>query len=182
MIVEPFPPPPVLVGHALAQLAIVRGRDAVAISKLGDVGKLPRPWQPAACSDQLRHHLWLWCDDVATWINEQYAWRSAHLIPECWPRHRHIAYELPSLACQRVIADEAAGPDLLEEWHRNTLPLFLERVASRLGESQCRTGRHVDWPAAARHEASRSGASIRARQDLFCADNPVTQLHPVGRT
>lgn len=34
-----------------------------------------------------------------------------------------------------------------------SLPLFLDRLHSRLGEGTCSTGRHQPWPAAARYDA-----------------------------
>ncbi len=178
MIVARFPRPPTLVAHVLAQLRIVRCGDTDAIAELGDLDYLPRPWLPASCSDQLRHHVWMWCDDVAMWINQSYVWRSAQMIPDCWPQHPHIANELPVLACQRVHAEDSAGTDLLEEWHRHTLLLFLDRLTARLGDS-CRAGKHVDWPAAARFDASQSGASIADRQDRYYLDtHPPRHLHP----
>jgi hypothetical protein len=178
VIVFAFPAPPSLVAHVLTQLRIVRSGDADAIADLGDVAELARPWLPATCGDQLRHHLWMWCDEVVNWINQQYVWRGTQLIPECWPQHPHIANELPALACQRVHAEDSAGADLVEEWHRHTLPLFLDRVATRLGDS-CRASKHVDWPAAGRYDASQSEASIAARQDLYYVDtHPPRQLRP----
>lgn len=177
-IISMFPKAPALVRHALNTLAIVRGGDADAIAELGDIDELPRPWDPATCPSELRQQLWLWCDDVASWLNQEYSWRPTSLIPACWPQHPHIANELPVLACLRDAAD-SAGPELLEEWHRHALPLFLDRLAGRLGESTCRTGKHQDWPAASRYDAFISGAV--ARQDLFHADtHPPRQLRPTA--
>lgn len=179
-IVTRFPEPPALVRHALNQLRVVRSGDADAIAELGDLDDLAHPWEPAGCTAKLRQQLWLWCDDVAAWVNREYAWRTTHLIPDCWPRHPHIANELPVLACLRVLALDALTPDLLEEWHRHTLPLFVERFSVRLGES-CRTGKHVDWPAAPRYEAAHSHDAVAARQELFHLDtNPPRQLRPAA--
>ena len=99
-----FPAPPSQVRQALISLAVVRGGDADAIAELGDIHDLPRPWDPASCPPLIRQHLWLWCDDVAAWLNRDYAWRPVNLIPACWPRHPHIARELPVLACLRTAA------------------------------------------------------------------------------
>jgi hypothetical protein len=182
VIVESFPPPPALIADALERMGIVQSGDRDAIDALGDRKEWQRPWEPAACSDQTRHHLWLWLDDVAAWLNRQYAWRTSQLIPDCWPWHPHIANELPALACLRVIAGEQSNPDALEEWHRHTLPEFLNRLALRLGESGCRTGRHVDWPAAARYQQSRDEQSVGVRQDLFGLDTnqKPRRLRPVA--
>jgi hypothetical protein len=37
------------------------------------------------------------------------------MIPACWPRHPHIGRELPVLAVLRWTAENAAGPELVEE-------------------------------------------------------------------
>ncbi len=180
-IVTVFPQPPTLVRHALNQLRIVRSGDADAIAELGDLDDLARPWEPAGCTAKLRHQVWLWCDDVAAWVNREYAWRTTHLIPDCWPRHPHIVNELPVLACLRMQAIDALSPDALEEWHRHTLPLFVERFTARLGESSCRTGNHVDWPAASRYEAAQGHDAVATRQELFHLDaNPPRQLRPAA--
>ena len=168
-IVSRFPQPPGQVRQALVTLAIVRGGDAEAIAELGDTRDLPRPWDPATCPTDLRQQVWLWCDDVAGWINQQYSWKTTSLIPGCWPRHPHIANELAVLACLRDAAD-STGPELLEEWHRHTLPLFTDRLAARLGESTCRVGKHQDWPAAGRIDAYASQDATQERQDRFTAD------------
>ena len=81
------------------------------------------------------------------------------------------------LACLRDAAGDSTSPELLEEWHRHTLPLFADRLTARLGESTCRTGKHQDWPAAARYDAYTSPRAIGARHDLFHADtHPPVQL------
>jgi hypothetical protein len=179
-IVSGFPAPPSQVRQALSTLAVLRGGDADAIAELGDIADLPRPWDPATCPGTLRQQVWLWCDDVAGWINRQYSWRPASLIPACWPRHPHIAGELPVLACLRDAAG-GTGPELLEEWHQRTLPLFLDRLATRLGESTCRTGKHQDWPAAGRHDSYTNQEASTERHDLFHADtHPPVRLRPVG--
>lgn len=169
-IVTPFPGPPALVRHALNQLDAVRAGDADTIAELHDIADLPRPWEPARCPAQQRHHIWLWCDDVVAWINREYAWRTAQLIPTCWPRHPHLANELPLLACLRVQASNALSPEPLEDWHRYTLPLFVERFTARLGDSSCRAGTHADWPAAPRHTISHDEPAVTARQSLFELD------------
>ena len=175
-----FPAPPSQVRQALISLAIVRSGDTDAIAELGDIHDLPRPWDPASCPPPIRQQLWLWCDDVVAWINHQYSWRTASLIPGCWPRHPHIAHELPVLACLRDSA-ESTGPELLEEWHRHTLPLFTDRLTARLGESTCRVGKHQDWPAAARYHAANDPQAVTERQNLFHTDtHPPVQLRPTA--
>ena len=91
-----------------------------------------------------------------------------------------LVQQLDVLACLRD-AVEATGPELLEEWHRHTLPLFTDRLAARLGESTCRVGKHQDWPAAARYDAATSPAATGERHDLFHADtHPPVRLRPAA--
>lgn len=177
MIASPFPAPPDAVQEVLALLDLVASGDEAVIVELGDTSDLPRPWLPATCHPDLRRQVWHWCDDVVTWINHEYAWRPAGMIPGCWPLHPHLVHEVPTLACLRALAEQAYSPDQLEEWHRYTLPTFLDRAASRLGESSCRTGRHAEWPAGPRHDAQTDDASRAARAAVFNADT----ADPSGR-
>ena len=109
---------------------------------LGPLELLERPWDPDRCGPATRRQLWDWLDDVAAWVNHEYGWGVERLIPPCWPQHPHIAHELPVLADQRYTAGQAFHGGALEEWHRYTLPLFLERMTARLG-NRCVT-RHED--------------------------------------
>lgn len=170
LMVTAFPQPPALIRHALTTLAVIRSGDPKAIAELGDITELPRPWEPASCPPRLRQQLWLWCDDVAGWLNSEHSWRPINLIPACWPQHPHLAQELPVLACLRLQAQDANGPEHLEEWHRYALPLFFERLATRLGESTCRTGSHQDWPAASRYDSFTNPETVTGRLDLFHLD------------
>jgi hypothetical protein len=180
VIARPFPEPPPAVRDALTTLEILRGGDPDRVEDLGDVDDLPRPWNPAACPAELRYEVWQWCDEVADWINHEYAWRPSLMIPSCWPRHPHIAQELPALACLRYAAALAYGAELLEDWHRYALPTFLERMTGRLGESNCRNGKHTDWPAKPRHQAQTTADAGQERLDLFYADVDPPIALPVG--
>lgn len=153
MIAFPFPSPPAAVLRALDLLEALHQGDGGQPVRAGAHPDLDRPWEPASCSEELREPIWRWCGDVVAWINHEYAWRPAHVIPACWPRHPHIARELPLLAVLRWQAQNAAGPEPMEEWNRYAFPLFCERMIDRLGESSCRTGRHQDWPAESRYAA-----------------------------
>jgi hypothetical protein len=170
MIASAFPAPPVAVQQSLALLDLVAAGDDAVLIELGDVTGLPRPWLPVTCSPVLRAQLWAWCEQVVTWINHDYAWRPASMIPSCWPEHPHLAHELPALACLRASAEQALTPDPLEDWHRYALPAFLERAAARLGESSCRTGKHVEWPGAARYDTDTSDQARARRRAAFAAD------------
>jgi len=178
----PFPPPPEAVIVALAQLAIVRRGDPDELAAAGDLTNLPRPWDPASCPDALREAIWWWCDEVAAWLNHEYVWRPTAMIPPCWPFHRHIARELAVLAIGRWNAAETLTPEAAEEWHRYSLPMFCTRMTDRLGESGCRTGTHVDWPAEGRYDAFVGAEACGEREQARHADThpdtrTVTQLH-----
>jgi hypothetical protein len=177
VILTPFPPPPPVIEETLTVLEILRSGDEQAIAELGDVTDLPRPWDPPTCPPEIRDPLWHWLDDVAAWINREYAWRPAQMIPPCWPAHPHLARELPVLACLRMAAGRAVTADLMEDWHRYALPYFLERMVSRLEGSSCRNGQHSDWPSAARHDHYTGEGPATERLDAYWADtHPPTPL------
>lgn len=176
-ILTRFPTPPGSVLRALELLEVVRRDDADEMAEYGDLTDLPRPWDPATCPPGLRAAVWSWCDAVTEWINHEYAWRPTQMIPPCWPHHAHIAHELPALAIQRWDAGQSTRPDALEDWHRYTLPMFYERMFTRLGESTCRAGKHTDWPAESRIVAYNSAAAVEDRQTVIHLDtHPVTEL------
>jgi hypothetical protein len=110
---------------------------------------LPRPWEPECCPPKLRGEIWAWLDEVVDWLNTEYCWDPDGLIPACWPHHPHLVHELVVLADQRRLAGQAVTSDLLEEWHRYTLPSFHDRLRKRL-RSHCDEG-HQPWPATGRH-------------------------------
>jgi hypothetical protein len=172
-IVLPFPEPPGSVLKALELLAVLRRNDPDEIAEAGDLADLPRPWEPAKCPQDLREAVWEWCDRVVTWLNHEFAWRPTQMIPLCWPLHAHVAREIPVLAVLRWFAEESTTPDQLEEWHRYAYPMFCDRMISRLGESGCRTGSHIDWPAEARFDAHTK--TSQQRQSVIYADTrPVS--------
>ena len=169
-LVTPFPTAPVQIREALRILAVMKRGDASAIAALGDIKDAPRPWEPASCNDELRRSLWSWCDEVVAWVNHEYAWRPSSLIPSCWAAHPHIARELPALACLRLHAAASLSVDATEDWHRHTLPQFLQRLSDRIGESACRSDKHVDWPAAGRYEAFIANGAKTERRNRFAND------------
>lgn len=181
MIVAPFPSPPDPVLEALTILAVLRSGDQKRIGELGDRKNPPRPWAPASCQGELRAHVWRWCDEIASWINREYIWRPTGMVPSCWPWHPHIAHELPVLGCLRLDAEDAHSPELLEDWHRSVLPLFLDRIATRLGEGGCRSGKHADWPAASRYQADCDPVAVAERQQQFATDCSAADARPPPR-
>jgi hypothetical protein len=104
--------------------------------------------------------------------------RPTQLIPACWPRHPHLANELPVLAFTRWLAEDSLGPESIKDWHRYALPMFLDRMTSRIGESSCRTGKHQDWPAESRYTAFFSDELANDRADVIHIDShPAIPLH-----
>jgi hypothetical protein len=169
---EPFPLPARLVQSAYAKLDVVLSGDQDRIPALGPLERLDHPWEPARCGRALRAELWLWLDEVAAWVNHDYGWGVERLIPPCWPAHPHIAHELAVLADQRYSAGRAFHGGPLEEWHRYSLPLFLERMTTRLG-SRC-VNRHDEWPAVARFHSYTSPQSVTDRRARFDDDASTT--------
>jgi hypothetical protein len=180
LIVEPFPQPPGSVVRAWELLQVLRRQDPDEMAEAGvdNSTHLPRPWLPSGCDDELREGVWMWCDAAAAWLNREYTWRPQQMIPPCWPQHPHIANELPVLVFLRWLAEDSLGPEALEEWHRYTVPMFLDRMTNRLGESTCRTGRHQDWPAESRYHNYFADELMNDRADRIHLDtHPVIELH-----
>ena len=173
MITTEFPVPDRLVRHAFGQLRVAKsGTDAEKAAQFGDLkpADLPRPWDPPSCPPTLWSKVWVWLDRVAAWINHEYTWQFDRMIPGCWPAHPHVAHELAVVACLRYDAGFALSPDVLEDWHRYTLPGFLDRMADRLGSNPCPPGKHNDWPGSARYKDFESAAAVQRRRDAFTAD------------
>ena len=127
---------------------------------------LPRPWDPANCHDpDLRREVWHWLDQVVDWLNTEYAWDVASLIPGCWYRHPHLVHDLGTLADQRRRAGLAFTSTPLEEWHRYTLPMFIDRVRER-AKSYCEET-HKDPPGRARIQRYNSLEAVAERQAWY---------------
>ncbi len=170
-LVQEFPAPPRHMRASIDQLKASEGwteRERAVT----DPRTVDRPWDPASLPPKARRRLWPWLDDVAAWVNHEYGWQTARVIPACWPRHPHLIHELAVLACLRVIAADATGPQPLEEWHRYVLPGFCERMAERIGPVGCPPGRHTDWPARSRYREFTSVEALDTRNRLFEADAP----------
>lgn len=136
---------------------------------IGALSSLPRPWDPATCTDpELRGQLWSWLDDVVLWLNHEYTWDLTGTIPSCWPHHPHLVREVAVLADQRRRAALAVTSDALEEWHRYGLPMFAERMRGRL-RNHCEEG-HQSWPGRSRHSRHTSQGDREDREDAYAAD------------
>ncbi len=174
-LAQAFPTPGPLLGTAYRDLYLAVEGDDHQKATIGDPGLLPKPWDPPTCRNpHLRAELWAWLEDVATWVNHEYVWDPEGTIPPCWPLHPHIVHELAVLADQRRRAGVALDSSALEEWHRYTLPGFLERMRGRL-KSHCEQD-HQPWPARSRHARHTSDRPAQRRHDAF--DGDVRQLSP----
>jgi hypothetical protein len=131
-------------------------------------------WRPCSAmgswylQTQLRTEVWSWLEAVVTWLNHEHVWDVADVIPTCWPHHPHLVHEIARFADQRHRAGQALTSDPLEEWHRHSLPSFIERMRSRL-RNHCQED-HQKWPAMGRYTRHIGEASRRRRMDAYAAD------------
>jgi hypothetical protein len=122
---------------ALDQLRIAAELPPDSDIELRQVAMLPRPWDPASCPPELRDLIYVWLDAVAGWINEDLTWRDRPRASDLLARPPHIIHELAIVACLRWEADHAITAAVLEDWHRFSLPMFLDRLALRIGPTGC---------------------------------------------
>ena len=169
-MVRAFPEGGALIRLAYRELHIAANGTKEQVTALGDPRLLPRPWDPPTCrTAELRQQVWAWLEDVASWLNTEYVWDVAAVIPGCWPRHPHLVHELAVLADQRRRAGTALSSDALEEWHRYALPGFVDRMRTRTRD-HCEEG-HQGWPprradhARARNRSGTAAAGRRRPRD-----------------
>jgi hypothetical protein len=130
---------------------------------------VPRPWDLGSCqTPQLRKEVWSWLEAVVTWLNHEYVWDVAGVIPPCWPQHPHLVHEIAVLADQRRRAGQALTSEALEDWHRYSLPAFTERMKTRL-RNHCQED-HQSWPAKGRYTRHIAEASRHRRLQAYAAD------------
>jgi hypothetical protein len=168
-LVRAFPLPGPLLGSAYRDLYLAaEGSDNQKIT-IGDPSLLPKPWDPPTCRNpHLRAELWEWLDQVVLWLNHEYVWDPDAMIPPCWPQHPHLVHELAVLADQRRRVGLTLDSNGLEEWHRYTLPGFLDRVRARL-KAHCDQD-HQPWPARGRLARYADTGNADRRQDAFNYD------------
>lgn len=178
LIARPLPRPGPLVELAYRELQRAANGTLDQILALGDIHELPRPWEPECCPPKLRGEIWAWLDGVVDWLNTEYCWDPDGLIPACWPLHPHLVHELAVLADQRRLAGQALTSDLLEDWHRYTLPSFHDRLRTRL-RSHCDDS-HQTWPAKGRHTRYRDSVDDRERRfaDDLLSVHAATESSP----
>jgi hypothetical protein len=169
-MVVPFPRSGRLVEHAYRELHLAATGTEEQVKALGDLRLLPRPWDPATClHPELHAQVWQWLEHVVVWLNGEYVWDVAAMVPPCWPRHPHLVHEIAVLADQRRRAGLAISSDDLEEWHRYALPAFVDRTRTRL-RSTCEDKDHQPWPAVGRHTRHTAADATRAREAAYRAD------------
>ena len=175
----PFPPPdgPEL-SAAYKELYLAAHGDDATKKAIGDPALLPRPWDPPTCRKrQLRRELWEWLDAVVIWFNTEYVWDpTAGMIPPCWPQHPHLVHEIAVLADQRRRAGIDTSSNTLEEWHRYTVPAFLDRLRQRI-KSHCNE-HHQPSPARTRHARHSSNSAGAERMQWFSTDVRANPLGP----
>ena len=172
-----FPPPGPRVRLAYWEIHLAVNGTTEENRGLGKQSLLPRPWEPSTCLDPgLRLEVWQWLEEVVTWLNREYTWDVANLVPTCWPCHPHLVHEIAVVADQRRRAGLAMTSDALEEWHRYCLPAFLDRMRTKL-RSSCEDG-HQGWPGRPRHNEHGAENHTRRREDVFSLD---VEALPTGR-
>lgn len=163
-LVRAFPTPGPRLGTAYRDLYLATEGSDNQKATVGDPSLLPKPWDPPTCRNpHLRAELWDWLDQVVLWLNHEYVWDPDGMIPPCWPQHPHLIHELAVLADQRRRVGHALDSNGLEEWHRYTLPGFLDRLHARL-RAHCDQD-HQPWPARGRYARHNDH-----RQDAFNDD------------
>jgi hypothetical protein len=177
VLIQPFPVPGRLVQLAYRELDLASNGAQDQLLALRDLRELPRPWDPATCqTPQLRKEIRSWLEAVVTWLNHEYVWDVADVIPRCWPQHPHLVQEIAVLADQRRSAGLAPTSDALEEWHRYSLPSFTERMKMRL-RNHCQDD-HQSWPAKARHTRHTAESTRHRRMYAYATDaHAVKSLH-----
>lgn len=178
----PFPMPdgPELKA-AYRELKLAAQGDQETKKRLGDQALLARPWDPPTCrKKELREELWEWLDKVVTWFNSEYVWDpTAGVIPPCWPMHPYLVHEIAVLADQRRRASLDTSSSMLEEWHRYTVPGFLDRLKERTGH-HC-DEHHQAWPARNRFARHISESAVTERRQVLHPDAGAVRPDPRSR-
>lgn len=174
MLVQPFPKPGPSITLAYYELRLYESGTPAQRAVVGRVDRLQRPWDPASCTDRfLRRQLWTWLDAVVAWLNHEYTWDVGTAVVPCWPAHPDLVHEVALLADRRYRAGLSSMSDLLEEWHRYSLPTFTERTRSRARAQVCDSG-HQPRPSRAQLVEHDSSASQRFRS--ACTEDDVDSL------
>ena len=162
LAILPFPIPGPNLRHLYRHHTIAQsGTEAEQKRALGR-GINDRPWDPATLSNpSYRLEMWHWLEDVVRWFNHEYAWDTSQVIPDCWPEHPHLIHEIAAMADDRYRAALAHNGGPLENWHRVTVPWFLDRMRKSIS-SYCEE-HHQAWPARARYARQVTQESFNQR-------------------
>lgn len=170
LAVLPFPIPGPQLRYLYRHYSLLAAGTEAEQKKLRERGINARPWDPATLGTSAqRLELWRWLEDVVLWFNHEYAWDTNQVIPGCWPEHPHLVHEITCLADERYRAALAYSGAFLADWHRQAVPLFLNRMREAI-RGHCEE-RHQAWPARARYARQTSQESfdqrwLRANEDL----------------
>ena len=180
-LVQPFPMPSERIRLTYWDLHLSEEGNPAQQKRLGRADLLPRPWDIATCTDpDLRRDVWDWYEAVVTWFNHEYVWDpAAGMIPPCWPQHPHLVHDIGVLADQRRLVALATNSNALEEWHRYSVPAFLERLHDRVS-LHC-DDRHQAWPARARYARHAADETTRRSQIERDCEAPVAPPRPEQR-
>lgn len=172
-----FPAPGARLGTAYRDLFLAAEGTDNQKAVIGDPSRLPRPWDPPTLrTPALRAELWAWLEDVVDWLNHEYMWDPQPMIPPCWPLHPHLVHGIAVLADQRRRAGIDTSSNTLEEWHRYTVPAFLDRLRQRI-KSHC-SEHHQPSPARTRHARHSSNSAGAERMQWFSTDVRANPLGP----
>lgn len=187
LAVTKFPEPEGMIASAYWALETsAQAKTPQLAAGLGDHRDLPRPWIPSSCTDPTtRKDLWDWLERVVVWLNHEYTWDTAAMIPACWSHHPHIINDLAVLADRRHMAGQARTGQAMEEWERQTLPGFISRMQTRLRQ-QCANGQHKPWPGSPREQTYLAEETARHRADRLAQDltatNNIKVLYDSGKS
>ena len=88
VLIQPFPQPGRLVHLAYRELDLATSRQQDHLLPLRDLANVPRPWDLGTCeTPQLRKEVWSWLEAIVTWLNHEYVWDVADVVP---PAGRNI--------------------------------------------------------------------------------------------
>lgn len=164
VIAAPFPEPPGVIARLLDELRLAAAATDEPEHESRRIATMARPWDPPSCTPEILRNVYAWLDEVVAWINEEHTWRTDRVVPICWDLHPHLVHELATVACLRWEAAFARTPVALEEWHRVTLPAFLNRVVDCIGATGCPPGRHQPNPGAGRNGIYRDASEAGRRR------------------
>src|SRR3954451_2802168 len=81
-LLYPFPAPGAAIRIAFREIHLALNGSPEQKQQLRNPGTLPRPWEPASCSNpERRMELGGWLEEVVGWLNHGYSWDVTAMIP-----------------------------------------------------------------------------------------------------